>query len=455
VFSPHGLTNGTSLGDDPSVHALLYALPLAMLAYAGLESVANLAEEARRPSIDLPRSLGVAIGTVVVMYVGIASVALSAFPGPHTALGDRWLRAPLVGVATEIGAEMRYPFGDILRFFVAASGALILVVAITTSISGFSRLAYSLGEHGQLPRVFGRLHRRLLVSPQAILCAAAGSSAIVIASAFFERDVDFLAGLFSFGILIAFTAAQLAILKLRISEPDLPRPYRAPFNVRIGRRAEIPLPAAVGALLTFSVWVIALATHERARVAGVIWLAIGLVVFVAVRRFHGERLTARVVSVDEQVPSNVPMHRRILVPMKLGIIGEEMIATAIKLASEQGARVEALHVVRVPLDLPIDAELADADEGAAESLAEAKALGAEQGVEVVGTTVRARAIGRAIVDHARERNVDLIVVGSSPRWRRQARFFSPTVDYLLRTAPCEVLIVAFPQRVLDEEGDAT
>ena len=44
-----------------------------------------------------------------------------------------------------------------LRFYVGITGALILLAAVTTSISGFSRLAYSLGEHGQLPRAFGRL----------------------------------------------------------------------------------------------------------------------------------------------------------------------------------------------------------------------------------------------------------------------------------------------------------
>ena len=104
------------------------------------------------------------------------------------------------------------------------SGALILLAAVTTSISGFSRLAYSLGEHGQLPRSFGRLSRRALVSPLAIVCGRDLASAIVIATAFFRRDVQFLASLFSFGVLLAFTAAQLAVIKLRIDEPDLPRP---------------------------------------------------------------------------------------------------------------------------------------------------------------------------------------------------------------------------------------
>src|SRR5918911_645969 len=108
LFSPHALTRGTSLGDSPSWHAIAFAVPLAMLAYTGLETVANLSEETRRPGRDLPRTM---------------------------------------------------------------FGAIILVTAATTSISGFGRLAYSLGEHGKLPRVFGRLHRKTVVSPQSILAA--------------------------------------------------------------------------------------------------------------------------------------------------------------------------------------------------------------------------------------------------------------------------------------------
>ena len=133
--------------------------------------------------------------------------------------------------------------------------------------------------------------------------------------------------------------------------------------------------------------------------------------------------------------------------MKLGIIGEEMAATAVKLAAEHGASVEALHVVRVPLDKPLDAPIPEAEERG-RGLAR-RGEGARRGARRRGRGGRrcaTRAIGRAIVDHARERGVDLIVLGSSPRWRRQSRFFSPTVDFVLRQAPCEVLIVAFPQQ---------
>jgi APA family basic amino acid/polyamine antiporter len=454
VFSPHALTHGTSLGSHPTWHALAFSLPLAMLAFTGLETVANLAAETRRPGIDLPRSVFGGIATVVTMYVAIAIVALSAFPGPNTELGTRWIRSPLVGVATRIRSELPTWLGDSLRVYVGLTGALILLAAVTTSISGFSRLAYSLGEHGQLPRGFGRLSRRAHVSPMSIVSVATVSSAVVIATSFFRHDVAFLASLFSFGVLLAFTAAQLAVIKLRVTEPDLVRPYRTPFNIRI-RGAEIPLPAIVGALGTFAIWILALATHPAARYAGPAWLAIGVVVFIAVRNVHGEGLMERVKADVELTFEPAVQFRRIVVPMKLGVIGEEMVATAVRLASDHDAEVQALHVIRVPLEQPLDAPMPEEDERAAAALAEAKLLGAEHGVTVEGTTVRARGIGQAIVEHAFNVDADLIVLGSAPRWRRQARFFSPTVDYVLRKAPCEVLIVAFPQSVLDEELAAT
>jgi nucleotide-binding universal stress UspA family protein len=217
------------------------------------------------------------------------------------------------------------------------------------------------------------------------------------------------------------------------------------------RGADVPIPSVVGLGLTAAIFVAAMATHPGARYAGPAWLAGGLVVYGLVRRGRGERLLETVAAPDEQVLPEAEFSS-ILVPMKLGVIGEEMVATAVKLAQERGAAVEALHVIRVPLDQPLDAEIPEQDERAAESLEEARLLGEDNGVEVRGTTVRARAIGEAIVDAAAEKGVDLIVLGSAPRWRRQSRFFSPTVEYVLRKAPCEVLVVAFPQGVIETDG---
>ena len=164
-------------------------------------------------------------------------------------------------------------------------------------------------------------------------------------------------------------------------------------------------------------------------------------------------MLGRVVPAEpDLVPAVEGVYERIRGPMKLGPIGEEVLATAIKLAEEHGAMVSALHVIAVPMEKPLDAELLEAEERAEASLAEAKLLAAEHDVAVEGKIVRARAIGEEIVKEARRENVDLIVMGSAPRWRRQSRFFSPTVDYVLRHAPCEVMVIAYPQGVLEEEA---
>jgi APA family basic amino acid/polyamine antiporter len=453
VYSPGALSSSLDVGVSPSWHDILFALPLAMLAYTGLETVANLAEEARRPGIDLPRSLFSAIAVVVTVYVAIAVVGLSAFPPENgtTELGTTWLGAPMLGIVAGLRESLPSRLDDLFRVFVGISGALILLAAATTSLSGFGRLAYSLGEHGMLPRPFGRLGRRTLISPWSIGAAVAISVGLLVGvTAATDEDVVFMASLFSFGVLLAFAAAQFAVIWLRIRSPDLARPYRVPINVRV-RGALIPVPAVVGLGLTLAVWVVAMVTHPGARYAGPIWLAAGLVVYGLVRRSRGEGLLEHVVSPDEQ-ELDEPELSRILVPMKIGLIGEEMLATAVKLAQERGSAVEALYVIRVPLDRPLDTVLADEEQRATESIEEARALGDEHGVEVHGETVRARSIGEAIVSEARERDVDLIVLGSAPRWRRQSRFFSPTVEYVLQKAPCEVLVVAFPQGVLEEDG---
>ena len=439
LFSPDALTQGTDLGVSPTWDDLAFALPLAMLAYTGLETVANLAEETREPGRTLPRSLFSAIGLVVVITAAVAVVGLAAFPveNGQTALGEEWLRAPLAGIVEALRGHVPNLVGDALVMYVGITGALVLLAAATTSMSGFTRLAHSLGEHRQLPPSFGRINRRTLVSPHAIVAVSVVSIGLVIGTGLMGDDVEFLASLYSFGVLLAFAAAQLAVIRLRFSEPDLPRPFRAPLVA--------PL---IGAPLAIAFWLVAMVTHPAARYAGPIWLALGLVLYLVVRRRAHIGLLAEADPFDE-LPAGAEF-RRVLVPMKLGPIGEEMVATAVALAKEREARVDALFVIVVPLDQELDAPLHELDEQAAASLAEAVLLGEENGIRVEPVTVRARSLGRAIVDQAAERGSDLIVLGSSPRWRRQSAFFSPTVDYVLRTAPCEVLVVAFPQGVLED-----
>ena len=455
LFSADALDEGTDLGTAPEWGDILFALPLAMLAYTGLETVSNLAAETREPGRTLPRSLFAGIGLVVAVSFAVGLVAVSAFPG-GVGLGTEWLRAPLMGIAAAFDGPLPTWLADIVLVVVGLTGALVLLVTVTTSISGAGRLAYSMGQRRMLPHAFGTLNRRTLIAPASIVGSTLIAATLLVIGHFIPTEAaEFLAGLFSFGVLLAFTAAQLAVIRLRFAEPDLERPFRVPGNVRI-RGADVPVAALVGAPLTFAIWIVSMATHDATRIAGPAWLLAGALVYVATRWSQHRTILGRVLPADpDLVPEVEGVYERILVPMKLGLIGEEVLATAIKLAEERGSALYVIHVVSVPLDKPIEAPMHDAEERAEASLAEAKLLALEHGVDVEAEIVRSRAIGEAIVEEATAHAVDLIVMGSAPRWRRQSRFFSPTVDYVLRHAPCEVMVIAYPQGVVEEEAAGT
>jgi APA family basic amino acid/polyamine antiporter len=433
VVSPGDLTQGA----EPSWGDVAFALALAMLAFTGLETVANLAAEVREPGRALPRSLFGAIAAVVVVTTLVAVVGIGAYPG-GTELGNEWQLAPLVGIVVAFGDSV---FVDALRILVGATGVIVLLAAISTSISGAGRLAYALARRQMLPHAFSRLSRRTLIAPASIASAALLAAGLLLIAVVEGEPASFLASLYSFGILIAFTAAQLAVVRLRRTEPGLQRPFRVPVA--------FPL---VGALLTGVLWVVAFATHHAAWVGGPVWLLLGAGVYVVSRRQGRAQLLARVEPAEaDLVPAAEGEYERILVPLKLSDIGEEVLATALKLAQEHGARVEAAHVIRVPMDRALEGPLEVGEtRRALESIEEARQLGAELGVEVDGEVIRARSIGEAIVEKAREDDVDLVVLGSAPRWRRQSRFFSPTVDHVLRHAPCQVMVVAYPEGVLED-----
>ena len=185
--------------------------------------------------------------------------------------------------------------------------------------------------------MFGRLHRRTLVSPESVVAACAIAIALLVGTSFLTNPVTFLASLFSFGVLLAFTAAQLAVMRLRRKQPDLRRPFRVPLNVRV-RGVAVPIPSLVGALLTAAVFVVSMVTHIGARYGGPVWLLAGVVVYVLVRRAKGAGMLEHITSADEHVLPPEAEFSRILVPMKLGEIGEEMVATAVKLAEDAPRR---------------------------------------------------------------------------------------------------------------------
>src|SRR5438093_4560688 len=80
IFSPHVLSSNIHWGIAPTWSQFFLAVPVAMIAYTGIETVSNLAEEARDPAKNIPRSIQFVAVAVFVIYFTLPWIALSALP---------------------------------------------------------------------------------------------------------------------------------------------------------------------------------------------------------------------------------------------------------------------------------------------------------------------------------------------------------------------------------------
>jgi APA family basic amino acid/polyamine antiporter len=458
LLSVDALRHSIDLGKVPTWNSVAFALPIAMIGYTGLEKVGSLAGVAKNPEKSLPDSVRTSVFTIVLVYSAVATAAVSAFPahpannshGGTTLLATRWVDTPMLGLAHAIGEKGPGWLESVLRIGVGLTACTILVMAIATSFSGCARLAEAMGRHTQLPAVFGRTSRRVLAPPAAIISVSVLAIGFLVVGSFYSNEETLtLASLYSFGILIAFMLTQAAIIWLRISEPDLPRPFMMKGNVWIGRRL-IPVTSVVGVVLSFAAWVVALGTHPGARVVGPLWMIGGLGIYAVTRVRAGLPLIERVEDAAPP-PEDVTdiAFSAVVVPLeRLDAIAEETMATACRLAAEAGAAVVGVSAIYVPIREPLDSDLPEREAEVADVQAMAASLAEEYGVEYRPVVARTRSPGRLIVDAAVEHDAGLIVVGS-PQKHRVARsvheeFFGQTVDFILRKAPCRVIVTHFP-----------
>jgi APA family basic amino acid/polyamine antiporter len=401
------------------------------------------------------------------VYFGIALVAVMALPAAQLGSGAN-AEAPLVAVAEQYNPNW---LGDALKYVVAALAAMTLIAAAQSAMLGLSRLAYSLATNRQIPSAVGRLHPTRSTPYVVIIIAALLATALVI-----PEDLDFLVGIYAFGATLAFTIAHLSVIRSRFLEPERRRPYRMGGNIRVGP-ALLPLPAVLGGLLSALAWLSVVILHGGARYVGIGWMAGGLALYLIYRTTQDKPVLKRV-TVPERALREEPREAEygsILVPVFGNALDDDIVQTAGRLAAEEatdeaaghGATIEALWVFEVPMALPIDARLPDAQlERARAALRRAKAVGEEyEGVEVATATVRARRRGQAIVEEARRRGVEAIVLAAEEPSRIRGgallggrtpldNFVGDVTKYVVQKAPCRVILTAPPAD--DEDGgDAT
>ncbi len=461
VVDLDGLLDSIELGTSPEWKDVLFALTISTVAFTSLESASGLSGEVQVSRRDLKRLVASATASVLVIYVGISLVAVAALPvtpgaGPLT--GDA-LDAPVLAIVDRFEPDW---LADVLRYATAALATVTLVLACHAAMLGLSRLAYSLTTNRQIPSVLGRLHPKYGTPYVVIALAAVLASALVV-----PRDLEALAGVYAFGAMLAFLIAHVSICVLRYREPDRERPYRIPLSVRV-RGGDLPLPAVLGGAMAAVGLLSLLAFHEGARYVGLLWTAAGIAFYVTYRRTSGMPVRRRVL-VSEAALRAEPARAEygsILVPIFGSPLDVDIVQTAGRLAAAQnregqdgdGATIEAIWVFEVPLSLPLDARLPEAQlKRARAALARAKAVGEEyDGVEVATATIRARRAGEAIVAEAQRRGVELIVLAAEEpsRIRGGARlggiggpldnFVGEATKLVVRKAPCRVILTAPP-----------
>ncbi len=450
VFSPSTLVDNIHWGVAPTWSNLALAVPVAMLAYTGVETVSNLAEEAREPSRTVPDAYKLVAVAVFAIYLTLPLIALSALPvkmidGHLTTLlalppeQGGYANDPILGLVENIGVSGSLL--HVLEIYVGILAATILFIATNAGVIGASRVTYSMASYRQIPEVFRRLHPRFK-TPVLPLVLFAGVAPILI---LLPGDVNFVGTLYSFGATLSFTVAHASLVRLRVKQRGSTETfYRARPNVLLGG-VEWPIFAILGGLATGASFLVIVAQNPTTRWVGLGWIVSGLAFYVVYRRrFVKASLRETVKAPPAFGPALALEYRRILVPVVAGQPSDDALDVACSLAAERGARIVALNVLEVPLGRALDDDLDELEEAANDELDEAIAIGDSYGIRVLDRLVRARSAGAAIVEEAERRGAEIIVIGAPRKslTASQRAVFGRTVDHVLRYAPCRVMVTA-------------
>src|SRR5215216_690909 len=412
IFHPSTLVDQVHLGVAPSWTEVIFALSISMIAYTGIETVSNMAEEARDPDEDVPRTVNYVLLAVLGIFAGISIISLMALPVTQdaaghysTALGTTYKADPVLGIVSAL------PLGETLqtafRYYVGVLAATILVIATNAGLIGISRLSWSLAEHRQLPTAFARVHRRYRTPWFTIAFFSVLAALLLI-----PGETDFLGNLYSFGAMLSFTIAHVSIVALRLRDPARDRPYRAPWNVRI-RGKPVPMTAVLGALGTGIAFVSVVVLHTEARVVGTGWMVVGVAGYLLYRWRKGldPRRQYRIERPQRPLGVYEIAYRSALVPIFGTDVNTDAMSRAAKLVGPD-AEVEALYVLRVPNELRLDQGLQQEDELGRNVLEVARLQARARHLKVRVRLLRTRNPGKAIVAEAIERHSDLVYIST-------------------------------------------
>jgi APA family basic amino acid/polyamine antiporter len=435
VFNADLLVSQVHFGTAPTTKDFLIAIPVGMVAYTGIETISNLAEEAKDYEKTVPAAAKLVVAAVFAIYLFLPAIALCAMPVTNgvTELGTTYAGDPVLGIVKNMG------LGSIegaVEIYVGILAATILFIATNAGIIGVSRLTYSMGQYRQVPAALRSLHPKYKTPYIAIIVFGTVACLVMI-----PGQADFLAKLYAFGALLSFTIAHVSVIKMRLDLPIRHRPWLGPFNVQFRDRSW-PLFAFIGGAGTFIAWVVVTALNPSTLVFGVLWMGGGILFYALYRRKLGLKLTetSKIVAPKAIVDHDVE-YDSILVVFEDSVYSQEAVRTAVKMATRRRRGIHILVTINVPANAPIDAVLPTAESKATTVLERSRVLG---GRRVTGHWVKVRSgeAGSRIVQEAEEINARAIVFPLKPDV--SGSLFSPAVQKVLAARPCRVILTSDP-----------
>jgi basic amino acid/polyamine antiporter, APA family len=452
VFDGDLLVTQIDLGTAPTWGDFALGIAVGMVAYTGIETISNMAEEARRPNRTIPQGTGLVVLAVVVLYALLPAIALSAMPvtmdasGEFTTeLGTTYADDPVLGIVDNLGLSAGLT--DVLQVYVGILAAVILLIATNAALIGLSRLTFSMGQYRQLPEALRQIHPRFK-TPYVAIVVFSFVAALVMA----PGETAFLGTIYAFGATLSFTVAHVSVIRLRRLRPLAERPrakdgttmWRSPGNVSV-RGVPIPLTAVLGGIGTFGAFVVAMVLDPVVLATGGGWMIAGSLLYWFYRRHQGLPLT-QTVKLQSLEPLGVDEveYQSVLVAFDSDDpFNEEMLATAAALAARKRRAIHVIALLPVPSHLPLDARL-DAEEGAAQSKVEQAKV--QSGQRVTGGVVRVRPgqAPAAIVKAAKDIGAAAIVM--QLRYRAGVPVYSKTLQAVLAKRPTRVIVAANPEQ---------
>ena len=232
AFHPHHLTESINLGTAPTWSNLAFAFPIAVIAFTGLEAAASLAGEVTGERGTDQRLVIPGSAVIVLIYVGIAFVGISALPVHNgvSELGTTHIQAPVLGV---VEAFRPVWVSDVLKYAVAIGGALGLGAAAASSMLGVSRVGYSLATEPADPQRDRPAQRTVGDT----VCRDRRGQRGRRGPRHAHRTSNCSSGSTRSARSSPFTIAHVSVIALRYREPTRVRGYKVPLSVTVRGQA--------------------------------------------------------------------------------------------------------------------------------------------------------------------------------------------------------------------------